>query len=258
MAVVVALLAPAPATAGVSAAYTRTLTAPYTGALVTPSGSWAVSGCSQAAVVKAAFFHPATGHGGLYDSAAAWTCARGGSSFSGSSAYASGGVGVTLPLSIYASRTHSIAVQWSVSAAGFQNLKPGTCSLGTMSSVSCSASAYVYLYAYAYLVDNTDGSYYWASNYWSGLNAGTLRDSSYYSGVWYNTSSGNPGAFLLTSHPTFWINASLEKGDSYTLSLEVYGSVSTSTSGWAGSKADASLNMATLGNGADLTSVTVT
>jgi hypothetical protein len=263
MAAVSLMMVLGPAMAGAVHPAVITVVAPYKGAS-TGYNSWSVSGCGKAKITSPATFNLKTGAGGFSGSAAAKTC---GKSFGGvgGSGYGSTSSEVQVAVKLPGHKgTTAVAATVALAWAGSNALVAGTCTTSaTASYSSCYRSASVDLYGYAYVIDETNGTYSYATNYFPGAYNSSYNDTYCYSGTCYQYSYGTPGSF--TNSMSFTWNftvKSMVKSHVYALWFYfagyVYASASTYNAVLTGASASASLNFATLGNGVTLTSVTET
>ena len=126
----------------------------------------------------------------------------------------------------------------------------------------CDVSSEFDIYGFAYLYDMTSGSYFYPSNYWSGMfNYSYTENYSYNYAVNYSNSSywaynysysyafngtgGTPGTFVGTVAPQWFVNGTFSSTDSYQVITYVGASQYSSVEGFAGSgHASTSINMA--------------
>jgi hypothetical protein len=240
--------------------HTGRISAPYTGATSSPSGSTYFTGCGHAALVTSPFFHWHSGAGGFSGSAAAHTCPGMPSSYAGS--YQS--IYTQVPF-VTLSGNHVIDAKWFLKAGGANTLKLGTCTMPTPTNTTfseCYGSAAAYLNAYAYIYDATTGAYYASTNSWAGVSNGTSIFS-YCTGLTCaNSTSGGPGSFAFTGPIVWHFKATnLVQGDSYWLVTDWYGeeyaNFGTYNAALGPSHGSAWLNAGTFGNGFKLVSITI-
>jgi hypothetical protein len=282
------------ALAGSSAALTPhppiVVSAPYKGTLPVPSENTQSTGC---AVAKAGSprWMPSTGaiHESIRSSSNA--CKYNGNYGGGGSSQASNDMTLLVPFKVGSNGNHTISSRWIVNLASVTSVTTGGCPpksvnynppLYAYSFGGCSSSMSIFWQVNTQVVDlsnsswfYTNGSYVAANNqsYWSNqttcYNYGvpTCSNSTYgynsssafgYGGIGYGTFTWN-GATTLT----LWSNSSyMVKTDHFALLVDIYMGVSTQAqqnqlvSPWAGG-AFASINMASLGNGAVLNSITI-
>lgn len=234
------------------------LKAPYAGAAWSPSNSASSQGCVHA-LQKAASWSKATGIGGFREMARGAPChfPLGGVGAM-SSASATGGIAVAVPIPIHTSGAHSVVVYWNVSAVVSQSLTPGSCLTGTGSYWSCFQQAGWYIDEYTVRLDLTNSSLsYYASNYWS-----------WYSLVYNSTScfpscssSAGSAAYGHGGAVTLFINATLNKSHRYALESVIGGYAdvyfSTSNTVISGGSASADLDLAPSGGQLNLASIVV-
>jgi hypothetical protein len=257
-ALVVALLFVLPSAAAAPVAHTVVLSAPYHGTKTSYSNSWSTAGCGSAAITATPFFHPATGLAGFADQARAPACSN---NPLGASGGASSGFTTLFPVT-FTKRSASIVVVTTVSAALRAHDSIAACTSGQTSYYYCDSSAYAELNGDVYLYDQTTGSYWFPSTFWSGLFVEAYNYTYCYAG---NCSSiGAPNAAAHTSGAVVWtIPASrLNPADSYVLLLFFSGYASVSVSSYAasfsGGSTAASVDVATMGHGINVASITIT
>jgi len=250
------------------------------------------SGCGKAKATLAAW-HALTGTVTAADSSSAKTCGKSLGYVGGSSSgFAESSIEVAIPFAVGHGGNNSIGSSFTVNVASSQsftasacpaknvNYNPalyqysyGYCEAGVYTSFSVSASVqdlnnnswYAHNYSYAYSFNESG----W-ENYTDCYNYGTPSCSNTTGPFGYAYSYGynDPGfsTFTLNGATSFslWTNGTMMvKGHHYVLivSLYVYGEAFADQANllgpWSGS-ALATINMATLGNGATLNSLTVT
>jgi hypothetical protein len=253
--------------------------------------SYSVQGCTKAKASNGVW-HPATGVITALDSAAGTSCGKGPGKFVGSASSATVGsyVQIGIPITVSHSGNNSIGTSWSVNLASVFSVTAPPCPtmnvnvnppLNSYSSAYCQTGTSASFDPYSTVIDLSNSS--WASNYSYGYiynNSGWQNYSScsnYGTPSCYNsTGPFNNGynfgynevgfgafGFNGASAFTLWNNGtSMVKSHHYLLlvSLSIYVGAFAETwnlaSGWAATSS-ASFNMATLGNGATLTSITV-
>jgi hypothetical protein len=262
-AIVALLLAMAPASGAVSPK--MTLKSPYGGTLASTGNSGSIGGCSAKVTnpVKATW-NSKNGSVTMSGTSKAGSCPG---VNQGSNAYVSTYVTVAIPIPIAVNGTHTITIQWSWHVALPTSLKAsGKCPSAVINangygSSYCSASAYANVNGGPHIEDLTNGTTWYPSNYWSGANNGSNINSneycysgtcSFYNSTGHTVGGTGAGAF------TWWINATLSKGDKVIVVLQVYGNANSDEYGFPAGTASSAFNLATLGNGGKLTSITVT
>jgi hypothetical protein len=254
----VVLLVPS-STSGALLAST-TLKAPFTTATVTLTNPMTHAGTGKNTLVAKAFFNKTTGIGGFSDNASATFK----STSANNSAFASGRIQLSLPITITTTGRHTLTVVWVTMATGSVNLTPGTCrGNATVASTSCTRFAQAFVHGFANLVDKTNGSTIrvqtWPGNFtsvWtnttcafavctsssSTAHSGSLHTGkAFWSWIWSSVA-------LVSTH-TYVIQMFLFGGAQVT--LLVHGATLRSASG------NAQLNSATTGNDEVLSSVTI-
>jgi len=249
-----------------------------------------VSGCASAKTTKA-LWNAKTGTVTFADSTSARTC-KGGVAGVGSSgsAYTTTGIEVAIPFTVSSSGAHSISSSLTVTIASIAALTTGGCpkpnvaypqAMNSYAYAECYAANELSFYASAQVVDLNNGSWYgnysyasaynysyWENytycyNYGSPACSNFTGGASYMYGYGYNYMAGAPWTFNGANSLTLWTNGtSMVRGHHYVLLLsvsddkEAYAYQINELGFWAAS-ASASINMATLGNGARLNSITI-
>jgi hypothetical protein len=268
-----ALVAMAMIMAPIASAHTPvTYSAPYLRAVMSNSLFKDVGGCAKLTATKL-HFSTVTGMGTWAAKASAHACAKhlgpvGGSGFSESEAQTL--IGVPIKSFHGAATPTTVAVTWSITAAAAISTTMGAspCPPAVINPSTGYGSSYCYLeasasmYGYSYLVDLTNGSYFYSSNYPTliSLSNYTFNDTYCYSFTcyYYNYSYGTPTtSFSGSTTATWWINGTLNHADKYAVETYVYAFVYAGASGFPKSSAAASLDMASGSNGETLTSIVV-
>jgi len=249
-------LSPAAAAAG------HTYHAPYAGAVSQTYSSTSQSGCATGALTAPVNWSSTTGVLTMAAKASAKSCGVqlagvGGNSYG--SAY--GQAEVAIPIKAATSALHTITVNWKLHAVASTTFVPGTCTISTTTTFFqyCETGAGVSVYGFAYLVDLTNGTYFYPSNYWSFYNE-SYNETYCYSGTCYN-SSGSFGYGSL-GNVSWFINGTLNKLDSYAIVTYMEGSAyafaEAYTATLTGGSGSASISMAGGPNKATLSSIVVT
>ena len=237
---------------------THQIVAPYRGATASPSTSASAEGCTTMRTVPAPFFHPRTGDAGFGASVSGRHCPH--DPFNEVSVYES--VAVAVPVRVNSSAMY-VNVTWTIHAA-WTSFLSGTCALAGTWNSECVFGTSVSLTGIAELYDATNGTFTRGGTSFVPLNfVEDVYDFCYHGNCSLNQSLGaRHGSFNATA--TWHIHASgLVPAHHYELLTTLLGSVGFSdaipvyhatTSGVRGS---GSLNLATLGNGATLTRITV-
>ncbi|MCI4330492.1 MAG: hypothetical protein L3K19_01415 [Thermoplasmata archaeon] len=279
------------APAGAGAHPNLTMTAPYKHTAWSPQYYSSVNGCAAAATTKS-LWNPTTGTVTFSDAAAAKVCkAIVGQVGSYSSAYTETGGQLAIPFTVSSNGAHSITSSWTVNIASALAKTTGGCPKPNVAPTQpYLSSAYAYcesgnevsFYMSGYVSDLNNGSWYnyngsyadaynysfW-ENYTSCSNYGTPSCYNSTTGYGYLYSYGynevGLAAWTFNGATTFtmWNNGTnMVKGHHYVLYVslsddkEAYADAYNLLGHWAGS-ASASINMATLGNGAKLNSVAI-
>jgi len=286
------LMVLSPVSAGATVHPATVLKAPYKGTTSSPNWYGSATNCGVAKG-SAGKWVPTTGGITASDSASAKTCGKNiGYVGGGSYAYWSAGVTIAIPIKILTTANHSIGVSFTLTVASAQSYSHGLCPTKfitwppakyTYESAGCQTYADVYFDLGANLIDITNSSWYhhnytyvdvyndsYWSNYSSCYNYGTPScynqsgNYSYHGAYSYNAPGATTCSLSGTCTFTMWTNstAPMPRTDRWMLEIYLYTSAdaSASYSNVAGpfvGSAAASVNMATLGNGAKVTSVTV-
>ncbi|MCI4331331.1 MAG: hypothetical protein L3K19_05735 [Thermoplasmata archaeon] len=288
-AAVTLLMVLAPASAGGIHA-TKVYVPGYKHTVSQPNSYWSVSGCGKAKT-STAKWNAHTGTITTADSASGSTCGKSLGTVGGSGyASAQSGISVAVPFSVSSNGNHSVASAWSITLATSSSYTAGAC---PAKNVNYHPALYQYSYAeceaYTFLEFQVSGSVQdlsnssWYGNYSYGFtynetgwqnytdcyNYGTPTCTNnsgpfgYHYGYGYNEAGFSAFSFSGTTGVTLWNNGTkMVKGHHYVLDLNIYVYASADAiqanllGPWAGS-AVAAINMATLGNGASLSSITV-
>ena len=267
-----------------------TLSAPYAGTVSSPSSYLSASGCSLAKTLSPERW---SGSAGVYSVSLiskSVTCAK---SLGGvgvySSSYLQGGIQLAIPFRVASNGNHTIQSSWTFTLATKESITQGGCPGPSVAypppknayvSSSCSSNAQWQLSAYSYIVDLNNLSWYfyngsslYAANYsyWYNdtycYNYGTPACSNSSAGHNFSYSSGYQEAGKLASSGAssiaMWDNSTkMLRGHHYVLIFSIYAYLGSSIDAynvkghWAASSV-ASVNMASLGNGARLSSVMI-
>ncbi|MCI4331329.1 MAG: hypothetical protein L3K19_05725 [Thermoplasmata archaeon] len=254
-----------------------------------PGAYWSVSGCAKSKVTTAKW-GASTGTLTGAASSSASTCGKslgtvGGSSYANAESY----MEVGIPVSVGSTGNHAVASSWTATVAASSSHSSGTCparninyhpALNSYSYAYCEAGSYVSFEIFSQLHDLTNSS--WNSNYSyvDAYNESAYENYTYcynygtaycynntgysYAGA-YGYNAGGFSAFAWNSATTFslWNNGTnMVKSHHYVLIITVY--VNTDAFAeqanllgpWTGN-AIATLNAATLGNGATLNSISI-
>ena len=277
--------------AGASAVHAKvTLSAPYKGSLGSGNQYTSVQGCASGKVTSPPKWSGTSGTISMSEMAKSATCAKVvGSVGSYSSAYADSGMAVVIPFKVSSNGAHSVSTTLNVNLASAFSSAWANCPTSKVSYPPPTNS-----YGYSYCEVGTDYSVYtsisvqdlnnnsWYGNYsymdsyndsyWENYtycyNYGTPSCSNHTGsgGYAYTFSWNEQGAFAVNgaSTLTFWTNGTnMVRTHHYV----VYISISTNIGDYADqynlaghwlASASASMNLATLGNGAKVGSVVVT
>jgi hypothetical protein len=254
----------------VAAAHTPvTYTAPYLKAVMSNSLYSSHGGCSKLSMTKL-HFSTVTGMGTWAGKAAAKTCRHLGPIGGSGSAYGQAEVLLGVPIHSFrgAATPTTVAVTWSVSfAAAVAASHTGSCPAVVLSSTGsgysyCSAEGFAEMFGFSYLVDLTNGTYFYPSNYPSLV---TLYNYTYndtycyaYTCYSYNYSGASASSSMAgSSSATWWINGTLNHADKYAVETYVYMYADAYAQGFPKATASASMDLASSGNGLSLTSIVV-
>jgi hypothetical protein len=246
-----------------------TYTAPYLKSVMTNSIYSGVSGCAKLSQTKL-HMSTVTGMGTWAGKATAHTCKHLGPIGGYGSAYSEAETLLGVPIHSFfgAATPTTVAVTWTVTyAASASAAHTGSCPAVVLSSTGygysyCSASAYAEVFGYSYLIDLTNGSYFYPSNYPSILYLYnyTYNDTYCYSFTCYsyNYSYSSGSASTSGSMPaTWWINGTLNHADKYAVETYLFMYVNSYAQGFPSATAAAALDLASSGNGFSLTSIVV-
>ncbi len=162
----------------------------------------------------------------------------------------------------------SIQVDWSISAAVSATLAlGGNCPKVVVNPSNGSGDAFCYLGASAtlegtaYLVDETNGSVFYAANAWGGLYAMNYSYNDTSCAAFQcsnlNYTYATSDASLLPLGVSWWINATLNSTHRYAVVTELLGNVTAEAIGYPRSRAMALLDADSLTRGAFLLDVTL-
>jgi hypothetical protein len=268
------------------------LKAPYKGTTSSPAWYAGVSGCGTTKGT-AGKWTPLTGGAAGSGSATAKTCGKSLGYVGGyNSGYWESALSVAIPFKVLTTSNHTLATSITVTAARSMAVTHGLCptkiihyppALYSYESAGCQVGGSVYMEAYAQVMDLSNSSWYhynfsysfvennsgW-ENFSSCYNYGTPTCSNVSGNFSYHYSYGynSPGAMTCslsgTCSFTLWSNstAPMPKTDRWALELSFYVEVSayadqSNVAGPFVGTSSASMNMATLGNGMKVNSVTI-
>ncbi len=188
----------------------------------------------------------------------------------GSSVTLAFSLAIALPIATFpgASTSTSVELSWIVSALASTSFHAGgACPAVVVNPTNGSGSEFCYLGGLAsltgeaYLLDRTNGTVYYASNYWGGIWSSAIdyNDTdcaAFHCSTLNYTYSGSSGSGLAQS-ADWWINTSLDHSDSYEAVTVLFGNVTAETFGFPASRASAALDLSGLTYGAALASVIV-
>jgi hypothetical protein len=241
-----------------------TLKAPYSGTVSRVGGSGYVNGCSAKATfpVKPTW-NPKNGSVAVSGAAAAKGC-PGLSAVS--YAQASSLIEIAIPVRASTNGTHSVAVDWRYGInlpvsirTGGRCPSPVLDSMGSGQS-SCQVSAGAGFSVQLWLIDFTNGSQWYPTNYWPGTHNDSFVSTGEYCYYWtcsYQNSSTHTNGVVGSHSFTWYLNATFNMTDTVALVVDVQFDASADVSGYAKGAAIAAYNFATAGNGGKLASITV-
>jgi len=249
-------LSPAAAAAG------HTYHAPYTGTVSQTSSYTSVSGCATGALTSPVNWSASTGTFTMAAKSSGKGCGTqlagvGGNSYGS----AEGGLEVAIPIKAATSAAHSISVNWKIHASVSESMTPGTCVTSNTTTFFqyCEVFADVSIYGFAYLVDTTNGTYFYPTNYWDYYNE-SYNETYCYSGTCYL--SAGSFAYGALGNVSWFINGTLNKLDSYAIVTYMYVYASSGAEAYtatlSGGSASASVVLAGGPNKATLSSIVVT
>ncbi|HEV2316174.1 MAG TPA: hypothetical protein VGV89_01175 [Thermoplasmata archaeon] len=249
----------APAAIG-SGAAPIVLKAPYKGSSTGLFNSNAQVSCGHSKIVKSAFFSTRTAAGGFEDSGLAPGCrvAPGAANYGS----ATGEFALLVPVRL-AAGLHHIVVNLTVTSTETTSLTPGKCATSTASVYDCYNVAEAYVFGQAALYDATNGTTFGSTNSWPGFVNLTFNQTSCTMGACtVSGSGGSGGTFNSTAHIQLFVNATVRGGQSWSIQVIVYGGVLAEIDSFGshvvGGIATATENVATLGNGARITAISLT
>jgi hypothetical protein len=247
-------------------AFTRTLRAPYHG-VVTPSNAISVSGCSKARIVAPPQFDLRAGVGGFSDFASAKTCGQSAASFGGQGyGYSDSEFDLTLkiPGKHNLNSTTQVVANWVLSYVAVTRFSVGGCAVNLSASGSyCDSYAGFSLYAFGYVLDRSTGNLTPGVSSWNGFGNSSYNDTYCNSGSCTSGGSVSPGTVAGSVSAAWTFNVTnMVKSDAYVLEMYVYGDTSAGATFYNAvlgpTSVSASLNFDTVGNGAQLISITET
>ncbi|MCI4331330.1 MAG: hypothetical protein L3K19_05730 [Thermoplasmata archaeon] len=282
------LMVLAPASAGGIHAL-KVYTPTYKHTVNQPGAYWSVSGCAKAKVTTAKW-SAVSGTVKAAASTSASTCGKslgtvGGSSYANGESYMTVGI----PVMVGSSGNHSVASSWTLSLGTTSSYTSSACpaknvnyhpALNSYSYAYCEAGTYLSVDVSSSITDLSNSSWYGNysygdsynesayENYTECYNYGTptcYNGTSYHYANTYGYNEAGFSAFTWNGATTFslWNNGThMVKSHHYVLVISVYFSTEAFAEQanllgpWAGS-AVASMNGATLGNGATLNSVSI-
>lgn len=237
------------------------LKAPYKHLLVATFSNTGQVACGKDRVTAAPHFSPKTGTGGFSDTASDAACAGLPTNIANRGLAASQ-VSVVLPVKLFKSHVH-IKVNWTFTAALSEKFTPGACKVSTNTTYGCTEVAQAFLAGVAYLYDTYNGSVYSSSNFWIGFQNISENSTTCSSGSCSTaTLGGATGSFSGSQNIVWYVNATaLNTSQSFILEIDLFGQAYAEMDAYntyiTGGSAQASLNFATLGNGATLNSITI-
>lgn len=242
--------------------HTTVLKAPFKHLLVATFSSTAQVACGKDRVTSPPHFAPKTGTGGFSTSASDGACAGLPTNIANYGT-ATAQVSVVLPIKLFKSHVHVVA-NWSFTASLSEKFTSGTCAASTNASYGCNQVAEVFLDAVAYLYDTYNGSVYSPSNSWLGLtNISENSTACASTGCSHSMLGGGSGSSSGTQLMTWYVNATgLNISHTFILEVDIFGGTIAEIDAYntyvTGGSASATLNFATIGNGATLKSISIT
>jgi hypothetical protein len=258
MAILAATLVVAPGAFG-SITHPTILRAPFKGASIGLFDSNSQVSCGKAKIVKGSFYVARTGNGGFADQAFAPSCkvAPGAANYGQST----GEFALLVPVKL-SGGTHHIIVNLTVTASRTTSLTSGKCANSTAASYDCLNLAEAFVFAQASLYDASNGTTFASTNARPGFVNLTFNQTVCTMGSCSTSSSGGTGG-TATSTATIrlYVNATVKPGQAWSIQVIVFGGalaeVDSFGSHVVGGLASASVNVATLGNGAKINSISV-
>jgi hypothetical protein len=240
----------------------HTIMAPYTTVTAKLTNPSTVSGGGSGSHSHRTFWNNTTGIAGFSAKASTtwWTNAT------NSSANEYGQVVLSLPIHVKSTGAHTITVLWVTTASGYANLTAGKCTAGATSIYSgCTRSADVFVYGSAYLLDKTTNTHIASTNKWAGNHTYLSNYTNCAYSTCRSTTMGSSFGVLHTgaSYWAFYFNGTaFNATHHYALKMTIYGGarvilMTSMGATLSGASANAQFNSATLGNGEDLYSISV-
>jgi hypothetical protein len=248
-----------------------TYSAPFLKSVKVITNNIDASGCAKV-YAKKMTFSTTTGMGVWAGKAAAKSCPRtlgpvGGQSY----AQAQGETLVGVPIKAFfgAATATTVTVTWSISAVASIAVVngAGACPPAVVNSAGygysyCFLEAGAEMFGYSYLLDLTNGTYFYPSNYPTLINLYnyTYNDTYCYSFTCYsyNYSAASPtSSWSGTNTATWWINGTLNHADKYAVETYVYAYAFGEVYNFPKSSAVGSIDMASVGHGLTLASIVV-
>jgi len=238
--------------------------------------------CAKGKILIAPHWTPA---GGMFKGAGSATAPKCAPSPSINSAFVNEGVGLQTTIHFKSGNSHNITVAWKITMSSSWTVTPYTgCVLNYKVSYStCTTYASAEIFGFAYLYDQTNSGYFNFGTYVDKYNTTSVQNYSNnycYSGTCYHsggnsTYGGPPGSFAGTWLGNSTIGAynksagpcsqtsgdcTVNNVDTYALYVQLYifisvGAYTQNAKGTGAASAMATVNLGTIGNGAQLTSV---
>jgi len=256
IAVAVLFLLAAPNALGASPPKAVVLSAPYKGTSTGYSNSWSATGCGTAKISTYPFFDPHNGLGGFSDRAASPVCKANPVAPSGS---AGSWFDTLVPVHV-SQKSVTVVVVATVDALVRAELSAGSCT-SSSANYSCYLSSYAYMYSDVYLLDLTTGSVWYPSTYWPGVFDSAYNETFCYAGNCSSYSSPSMSTTVSATHAWSIHATALNPADRFAIEVYVSGDVYTELAAYGavlhGADTSASVNLATMGNGFELDSITI-
>ncbi|MCI4330771.1 MAG: hypothetical protein L3K19_02845 [Thermoplasmata archaeon] len=252
----VAVLVLAPAGLGAAPSHTTTLKAPFKTLVTASFSSTGQVGCGFDKIVTAPHFVAHSGLGGFSLAGTAPACAKLPNGIA-NRGQTTAQVSIVVPI-LVKHPAITIESNWSISASGSVSLTSTPCPTSTAATYACYEFAQAYLFSQSYLIDTTNGSLFFGTNFWPGFQNVTENDTFCSGGTCSTAILGSPsGGFSATQGMDLFVNATgLNSTHTYELEVDLYGGalaeLDASNTKLVGGHAAATVNFATLGNGAKL------
>lgn len=237
------------------------LRAPYAKTTTTVSANYYNIGCGVGKNVIPGVWNNTSGVGGISDRARMRTCAVPFGNYAVASSFFI--VYVHVPFRNKVVGVHDVVVNWTFNYSVLESLLPGRCvSSNSSTSWNCYSTSYVSFASDAFLIDVTSNSYIQA-NAWAGAFNQTYNQTTCTStGGCSYSQSGGPANFAASRPIEWFVNTTMNRTHDYWVRTDFFVTTVTYEFSYyalaSRGTGFAVLNVATLGNGIRLDSITVT